>query len=290
MKKRTDKENFKDIVSLALASLLFAVSLNLFLLPGEVVIGGFTGIAVIINHFIDFPAGTMIFLMNIPFLLINSKFYGFDYLKKALAGIAATSLASDITAFISKSELFGEPLTCAVFGGLFMGAACGIIFDHGFTTGGTDGIAWLLKLKFRHISAAKLIFLADAVIVAASYFFIKSEEALLCSFISIYICSVVTDRIMSGSERGKLTFIFSARSENISKAIINTLGRGVTVLDAVGGYTGEKRPVLVCAVRHRELHKLKEIIASEDRGAFIITSDASEVLGRGFGKIQNVPK
>ncbi len=183
-----------DICVLISGSLLFAVSLDMFLLPAKIILGGFTGIATLLNLFFNFHIGAAIFILNIPFMLVNIKYYGIRFLFKSFVGIIITSTLTDIlSGFIYT---FSDPLTCSVFGGISMGVACGIMFSRGYTTGGTDLVAWMLKYHMPHISIGRLIFISDAAVIGAAAIVNRKFSGLLWSMITVLICSKSLDTTM----------------------------------------------------------------------------------------------
>lgn len=183
----------RDIFFVTVGALLFGVSLDVFLLPGKIVLGGFTGIATLLNIVFNLHAGTVILILNVPFAIVNVKYHGFRFLLKAFIGIFATSAACELLLFLPG---VADPLFCAVAGGALMGAACALLFTRGFTTGGTDLVAWLLRVKFDNFSIGTLIFLSDAVIILAAAAIIRSVEGLLLSVLSVAVCSLTLDTVL----------------------------------------------------------------------------------------------
>jgi uncharacterized membrane-anchored protein YitT (DUF2179 family) len=183
----------RDIFFVVLGALLFGVSLDVFLLPGKIVLGGFTGIATLLNIMFNMHASAVILILNVPFAIVNVKYHGFRFLLKAFIGIFVTSASCELLLFLPGVT---DPLLCAVAGGSLMGAACALLFTRGYTTGGTDLIAWLLRVKFDNISIGTLIFLSDAVIILAAASIIRSLDGLLLSILSVALCSQTLDMVL----------------------------------------------------------------------------------------------
>lgn len=183
----------RDIYFVAVGVLLFGVSIDMFLLPGKIVLGGFTGIATLLNILFKLRTGIVILILNVPFAIVNVKFYGFNFIFKAFIGILATSIACELLIFLPGIT---DPIFCAVAGGILMGIACAILFTRGYTTGGTDLIAWLLRVKFNKISMGTLIFLSDAVVILVASAFTRSFEGLMLSVLSITVCSLSLDIVL----------------------------------------------------------------------------------------------
>lgn len=267
----------RDIAAVAAGAFLFGASMNMFLLPAQIVLGGFTGIATLINIYTSFPVGVSIIILNVIPAIVNVKFYGIRFLFKTICGILATSLATDLLSFLPSTTT--DPIICSLLGGLSMGVGCGLMFTRGFTTGGTDLVAWLLKVKFRSVSLGKLIFAADATVIIAAAIITRSFDTLLYSAVTIFAFSKAVDLTSAGISAAKLAYIFTVKHEEIGARILEELGRGATLLTGEGVYTKEQRHILMCAVDRRELFKLKRIVSECDEGAFVIVSEAAEIIG-----------
>ena len=274
------RRDFYDAAAVIAGSLLFSASMNMFVLPARIVVGGMTGIATVLNLFWQLPIGLMIILLNIPLVILNTRKFGRDFLLRALAGIISTSLAVDLITIFPVT--ITDPLLCSLFGGVTMGAALGILLSRGYTTGGTDLVATLLRLRFRRVPLGSLIMLSDLVIIVGSAMASHDFDGIFYSVICIYVMGKVTDLVISGQRRAELAFIISGRPEELPGLISGRLGRGATLLYASGGFRGEDRRVVMCVVGKGELFFLKKLVAEFDRSAFVIVCPAGEVLGEGF--------
>ncbi len=271
-----------DAAAVIAGALIFSASLNMFLLPAEVVVGGLTGIATVLKIYFDIPVGTMIFVMNVPLVLLNAKFFGRKFFVQTIIGIAATSLASDlVTAF---PVTITDPLLCALFGGGVMGFALGILLSRGYTTGGTDLMATLLKIPFKRANLGTLIMVCDFVIIIGAALITKNYSGIFYSILASYIMGKVTDYVISGSQQAEMAFIISKEPEKLAELIAKRLDRGATIIEASGSFTKAPRPMLMCVVGKGELFHLKQLTSEHDPESFVIISRATEVLGEGFGK------
>lgn len=265
---------------------LFGVSMNMFLSPGKVVMGGATGIATVINYLVPtLPIGIMIMVINAPLLLLNAKYVGAQALFKTVSGIVVSSVMIDTLTFLPVT--MNDPLLCAVLGGVTMGAGAGMMLTRGFTTGGSDLAAVMLKRLFRRLTTGRIILIIDALVVAGSAIVMKSYEGVLYSAVSIFAYSATIDAVMGGAERAKVAYIVSTKYEAIASEITEKLGRGITLLTGSGWYTGEDKRVIMCVVKRHEEFALKMIIEKSDPAAFMILSDATEVVGMGFKSIED---
>jgi len=286
--KNTQVKNLiTDIVYVLAASILYAVGINMFLEPHTIIIGGLTGIATVINAIIPaFPIGTGILLMNIPLLLICWKVIGTKFVVKTLSGIACTSVIIDILNWIMiEIELpiiSTDPLISGIFGGICVGIAIALLLSRGFNTGGSDMAVILLRRKLKHIPYGKILMVFDGIVVLASAFILDNIMIILYSVITIIAETLILDYITVGFDRGKIAFICSGKHEEVAKALTDELERGITMLDSTGWYTKNRGYTLMCAIRPREVWKLKNTVKEIDPNAFIIFGDASEVAGLGF--------
>ncbi len=271
---------FSDILSVAAGALLFSLSLNMFLLPAGIVLGGFTGIATLIKLYFGVPVGLMILILNLPLIIWNTKLYGRGFLARTLVGLLATSIVSDAVTHFPVTVT--DPFLCALFGGLAMGAGCGILFVRGFTTGGTDLIAWAIKYRWKRLSTGNLIFLCDGIIIALAALVRWDFTGMLYSALAIYTSSRTVDFLLDGEKRARLILIFSRHQEGICRMLLTELERGVTIVKGVGGYTGEAKNILFCVVKPPELYRLKQKVQELDPAAFVVACEVSEVLGEGF--------
>lgn len=281
----------KDIMFYTAGSILCAVSVKMFTAPNHIAPGGVTGISTMLNYLFNLPIGLMGLLINIPIFLWAILQIGYKLVIKTITATVFVSIAIDLMG-ISIVPYSGSPMLAAIFGGCLEGAGLSLVFMRGATTGGTDLIARLLNSRVRFLSMGKLMFCVDVVIVAVSALVYKSIESALYALIDIFVSSRLIDTILYGTDigTGKVMFIISEKSCEIAREIINDVERGVTFLDAKGAYTGRESEVLLCAVRRYEVFKVKDIVRSIDKNAFLIVGDAGEISGEGFRTVRQDDK
>ncbi len=288
MKKTVINTLLTDFAYVLVPSFIYAVGISMFLEPHNIIIGGVAGIATVIHAVIPaFPIGTGIFLMNVPLLLICWKVFGTKFVVKTLGGIAATSIAIDalyvIMKWLDMPVVSNDPLISGIFGGICVGIAIAILLSRGFNTGGSDMAVILLRRKLKKIPYGKVLMVFDGIVVLASAFILPDGiMIILYSVITIIAETFILDYITVGFDRGKIAFICSTKHEEIARAIATEMERGITMLDSTGWYTHNKGYTLMCAIRPREVWKLKNTIKAIDPNAFIMFGDASEVAGLGF--------
>ena len=284
LKKETLLPRLRDFARetaiLLLGSVMFGLSVNLFIEPGQITMSGFTGISTTINHFFGTPIGIMMIFLNMPLLFLEWRRAGGAGVLRTGIGILFTSVAVDGLSFIRSD--FTDPLLCAVFGGLIMGAGGGLLLTRGYTTGGSDLCAFLLTRKFRRLTTGRAILLIDVVIVVGSSALMLRWTGLLYSFVAVWCYTTAFDRVLEGFGGAKLVMIISDKYEEIARQVSEQMHRGVTLLYGAGWYTGTQRNILLCVIKRSEQYALTNLARRADPRSFVILSNASEVLGEGF--------
>ena len=277
------KNSITDYIIIALGASLYAASVAVFTSKNNIAPGGLTGVAIMLNYLFSLPIGAMIFVMNIPLFLWAFFESGKGFLVKTMIGTALVSVFIDIFQVILPFYS-GNIMLAAIFGGALSGLGIGLIFARGGSTGGTDIIAVSLNKRFPHISTGRLMLISDAVVLTAAAIVYGNIESALYAGITIFVSVRVIDAVTYGTSRGngKLIFIISDSYETISREIIQKLGRGVTILNGSGAYTGNSKRVLMCAARPNQVVKITKGVKIIDKNAFIVVTTANSILGEGF--------
>ncbi len=284
MKKKNIRNLFSDLLQVSIASLLFAVGYNMFIDPAGIILGGATGLATVINRFVPtFSVGTWILFLNLPLVLICVKVFGIRFILRTVLGTVLSSFALDTFTFFPVPTI--DPLLSALLGGGIIGAALGLMYARGYNTGGADLLVFLLKRKVTRLSQGKIVLLLDAAVVLLSVVVFKNYLLIFYSAVTIYTEATVLDRVVKGFDRGQLVFIFSEKSLLVAEKIAENMGRGVTLIDTVGWYSGKNSKTLLCALRQGEVYALRKIIKETDESAFVVFTSASSIDGLGFEKI-----
>lgn len=267
---------------IAVASAIYALGFVWCYGPNHIAFGGITGVAQIINHiFPAVPVGVMAIVMNIPLFLLGWKLIGGRLLVSSLYAMFLSSIFIDILTPLYDWQPM-DPLLACIFGGLTLGLSLGLVFQQGATTGGTDLIARLLKLKLAWLPMGRLLLGIDlAVIVAAAVAF-RTLYAALYGLVALYVSTIVMDGVLYGMDTAKVAYIISDKNKEICDTIVRDLDRGVTILHGQGAYTGADKDVLMCAFKQREIAAIKAAVKEIDPAAFLIVCNAHEVLGEGF--------
>lgn len=268
-------------VQIVIGSVIAALSYPMFLVPNSIAPGGVTGVATILNHIVDWPVGMTSLALNVPLFILGYRSMGRVF---AFRSLVTTVLFSILIDFLPVGAVTTDPLLGSVFGGVLLGGGLGLILRAGATTGGSDMVARMVHARFQHISVGAFLMSIDFLVVLAAGFFIKVEYALY-AFISIYLSSRLIDTVMEGFRKQKACYVISKSYDLVKQELMEKLDRGVTLLHAQGGYSGEDRPMLLCILSAQEVGQLKAIVRQADEEAFVFITDAFEVLGEGFNKL-----
>lgn len=272
-----------DYLIIMVGSFLYALSVVIFTAPNNIAPGGITGVATMLNFLFGLPIGTLLFVINIPLFIWGAVENGIGFLVKTIVSTAFVSIFIDVlTPFLPVYS--GDMMLAAIFGGILNGAGLGIIFYRGGSTGGTDIVALNIHEHLPYISTGTIIFLADLAVLVMVFFVYNSIESVLYAIITIFVHIKVIDSISYGTSRdnGKLMFIITNEYDKISDTIMNSLERGVTLLDGEGAYSGEKKRIIMCAVRPQQVYKITSAVKTIDDKAFIIVTTAGAIRGKGF--------
>lgn len=266
-------------------NLCFALSLRLFLVDNNIVAGGFAGIATAINYLIDIPIGTIVFLMNLPFLLISLKVKGVSFTFITLTSSIVYSLAINILFFVPC--LVQDVYIAAVLGGALYGVACFLVLKANASVGGTDLISRLLLVKFRNMSLGKMYMIIDGMTVLVAVIVYKDLRAGLLSTIAIFTCSFITDKLIEGNQDARICYIVTENNPcQMSDVMMKELNRNITYQPCSGMYSREDKSMLIVVVKKQEVIKVKDLVAVLDANAFLFVAHASEVIGKGFPNCQ----
>lgn len=282
MKKESVREQMRSYVIITLACVLYALSFNWFYAPNDFTVGGFTGISQIINFFIPvLPVGVMIIVLNVPLFIVGLKKFGFAFLVKSIYTMALSSVLIDVVDVIHQFSPM-DPLLACLYGGVTLGVASGLIFREEATTGGSELGAWIVRSHVERLSIGNICLGIDLTIILIYAAVFRSLNNALYGALALYITTKVLDLVVYGQNTAKLAYIISDKYEEIMQEMI-ARDMGATLLNGKGIYTGSERPLLLCAVRNKEVVSIKRFIKELDPDAFFIVCDASEVLGEGFG-------
>ncbi len=275
-----------DIILIIAGSGVYALGVHCFTAPNNIAPGGVTGIATIISYVTGWNVGTLIALINIPLVIAGFVLLNKRTMVRTMISVAALSLMTDV--LFRNVPVYnadnGNGILAAIFGGLLMGAGIGLVYVREGTTGGTDIVNKIINRFKPEIKLGQISFLVNALVAGLGMLVYRDLNVVLFALVAIFVQAKVIDSLVYGGLEGKFLMIFSEKPHDIAERLLKQK-RGVTLLSGEGAYSGEQRQVVCIAVHKNEYVKVKRIVKQVDPEAFVIITGASEVLGKGFQKL-----
>lgn len=274
-----------NLIFIVLGTVFISVAINMFFSPNSLVVGGFSGLGIIIQNvtggIIDggIPISLTNIVLNTPLFVVAYFVLGKGYLGKTLFATVFFSVALEVTSFLPVYS--GDLMLIAIYGGIIDGIGIGFVLRAMASTGGVDLMASIIHKKVSYISISAIMFAINSIIIAFGFFVFGAERAMY-AIISIFISSKAINIILEGLSFSKAALIISEKSSEIADAIMEKHDRGVTALKGKGMYTGRDKDVLLCVFSRKEITGIKNIVRGLDPDAFIILTDIKEVMGEGF--------
>ena len=269
------------LIKTAIGCALFALGFDLFLMPGGMNAGGLSGLAMILVHVTGLgTVGLVSALMNIPLFVLGGMKIGKKFFLGSLLGMLFSSVFIDLFSILPTPQV--EPLIGAVYGGLICGIGLGFVFAAGVSTGGSDIIVRLLKLKWRHVPIGVISMCFDACVAVLTGIVYREVSSALYTGIAIYITGKIIDMVVYSFDYSKVALIITKEYEQVAQVISDKLERGATYLYGEGTYSRKETKVVLTAVKKQQIAELKELVVNIDPDAFIIVQEAHQVLGDGF--------
>ena len=263
--------------------LLFALGFDMFLEPNGLNAGGISGLAMILVHVLGFGSvGVVTALMNLPLFLAGGLKIGKKFFVGSLVGMATSSLALDL--FSKLPVLETEPLLASLYGGVLCGIGLGMVFATGASTGGSDIVVRLLKLRWEHVPIGTINIVFDLVVAVLTGIAFMDMSRALYSGVAIFVTGQVIDAVVYRFDYSKVALIVSPEYEKIAQVIAAELDRGATFLHAEGSFSRKDTKVVLTAVKKQQISELKRLVVEIDLNAFIVVQEAHQVLGEGFGR------
>lgn len=273
--------SWKQIGYLLAANVGYALALNLFYVGNNIAAGGLAGIGTVLNYFLSVPVGVTVFVLNIPIVLWGLTIKGKRYVLTSMITVGVYSAIVDALSFLPC--LTDDKIVAVVCGGILYGTAASFSVRARISSGGTDLLAKLLITKFKAVSVGQMLMMIDGSIVVLAILVYRNIEAGIYAILAIAVAAVVNDKLNSGFNKASVFYIFANKNlDKISKAILNDMGRGATLLEGEGLYSHAEKQILFVVVKPNEVPRLKAIVHKYDRSAFIILSSATEIIGEGF--------
>ncbi|MDO5725607.1 MAG: YitT family protein [Tissierellia bacterium] len=274
------KSKFNKILAIVIGELMCAIAITYFFVPHHLLSGGVGGLAIMIQYLTGYSSGIFFFLINLPLFFLGFKklskdFMIFTFMSSNLLSIYLMALKA-----LNLGYFVDDVLLSAVFGGVLNGVGMGIMFKNGTSQGGLDVVAIIARQEYNLNVSSVLMAMNFVIVTIASILFGATRG--MYTLMSMYIGYQCVDKVMNGLDEKKQIMIISQKSEEIAKKIMDDPHRGVTLFEARGAYTGEKKDVVYCVAYNRQVVKIKQILEEIDPSAFMSISDMVEVKGKGF--------
>ena len=280
------KKGMKTILWIAkiiLGCALFSAGFAFFLEPNHVNAGGITGLAMIVVHLLGFGnVGTLTLLINLPLFIVSGIKIGKKFFVGSLVGLLISSVMLDAFALLPHPEI--EPLVAGLYGGLICGGGLGIVFGAGASTGGSDIVVRLLKLKYEHVPIGTISMVFDAVVVVLTGLVFWDISKALYSGVTVFVCGQVIDAVVYRFDYSKVALIISKEHEKIAQQIDRRLERGATYINGQGSYSQKDIKIVLSVVKKQQVAELKRLVMEIDPDAFVVVQEAHQVLGEGFSR------
>ncbi len=275
-----------DYFLITLGTLLQALAIRLFLVPGHLVNGGISGLAQLINYYTKFPIGVMILIGNIPLLLLGWRHLGGRRfaIRTAYAVITVSFFTDILVLFLPAQGISTDLVLNTLYGGVLSGIGYGLVYRGHGTSGGTDILVRIIN-NWRSIPISQSYLITDSLIMLLGGLTYSWRNALY-AIIMLFISGIAAEITTEGPNVVRTAIIITAYPEQVSHSILADLERGVTALNATGVYTGTQRTMLYCVITRAEVNVLKSLVLEADPQAFIVIGQAHEVLGEGFKPLQ----
>lgn len=271
------------IVATIVGSAIFSVGFAFFLQPNDLSPGGISGLALVVVEVLQFGSvGTLSILINLPLFVLGGMKIGKRFFAGSLLGMLLSSVLIDAFALLEIPVV--DPLLSVLYGGVVCGIGLGIVFACGTSTGGSDILVRLLKLRYRNVPIGQISICFDAVVVFLTGLVFQDLHKALYTGITVFVCGKVLDAFVYRFDYSKVVLIVSREYEAIAYAIGTKLDRGATFLHAEGSYSHQETKVVLAAVKKQQITELKELVMEIDPRAFVIVQEAHQVLGDGFSR------
>lgn len=274
------QEKLKQNILFLIGPIITAFGISVFYLPNKIVSGGVSGISTILYHLAKIPPGLSFAVINILFLSISLKIIGREFVFKTLIGAANISLFVEI--FSLLPPMTDDIVLASIFGSLLYGFGIGLTFLSGGSTGGTDILSRLLQHFLPHIKIGRLLLFVDAAVIVSSLIAFRQINLALWGIVALFLSTFAVDWLIQKLNISKLAFVVTDKGLEVSKLLVSTSPRGVTIIDVVGAYTMEKKTTLMCALKENEIPEFQRKILDIDSEAFIIFSESQQIVGNGF--------
>lgn len=279
------KTLYKDVFAIVVGASLSALGVVCFTVPNNIAPGGVSGLSTAISAVTGIPLGVLAIGINIPLFLLAWRVFGLRPLVKTICATVLMYVLIDVLGAFDL-QYTGNRLLSAVLGGALLGAGIGVVYTRNISTGGTDLLGLIIQKKKPELSPGSIMMALDCAVVVIAVMVFQDIEVALYSIVTIFCTSKVIDAIMQGVDYAKMVYIITEKGEEMTAELIKNTHRGVTEVEAKGGYTGRKKSMLMIVVRRRDAAVLQKTVQTVDPEAFVIYTSATEVRGKGFKELR----
>lgn len=276
----TYKFDIYQYLMVAVGCAIFGAGVDAFVLPHKLVSTGVSGIGLMLHYMTNISIANLNVILNIPILWAAYRWLGTNVLVKALYGTAMFSLMVYVFDFLQYEMIVKDPIISSMLAGITTGVGLGIVYRVGGNTGGLDPIALIVR-KYYGLQMGSINSMINGAILFCAIA-VVGLEAVAITLISLYVTTIITNKVVIGFNQRKVAFIITYRTDEVCQVVINKVGRGATIIDGIGAYTKTPKQIVMVAVNLLQVNKLKEEVMAADENAFILISDAQEVIGKGF--------
>ncbi|MCR5557655.1 MAG: YitT family protein [Butyrivibrio sp.] len=276
------KKRVMEYLMITCGASLYGLATALLIDPNDIAPGGITGLAIVFNRLVPIGTGMWFYIMNIPILILAIWKFGIRFTVSTIYATTVISFVTDLASRYLSAYQIKDMILGVTIGSALCSIAMGLVFKSHATSGGTDVIIKILRIKYPHIKTGMLYLMTDVIVLMIAGFVFDDITKVLYSFISVMVTSYVLDLVLYGRDGAKLIYIISDKPDIITARLLEELDIGVTHVFAQGAYSGEKKKVIMCAIRKRLSPQAEDIVRDEDPNAFMIVSSASEIFGEGY--------
>lgn len=276
------KKRVMEYLMITCGASLYGLATALLIDPNDIAPGGITGLAIVFNRLVPIGTGMWFYIMNIPILILAIWKFGIRFTVSTIYATTVISFVTDLASRYLSAYQIKDMILGVTIGSALCSIAMGLVFKSHATSGGTDVIIKILRIKYPHIKTGMLYLMTDVIVLMIAGFVFQDITKVLYSFISVMVTSYVLDLVLYGRDGAKLIYIISDKPDIITARLLEELDIGVTHVFAQGAYSGEKKKVIMCAIRKRLSPQAEDIVRDEDPNAFMIVSSASEIFGEGY--------
>ncbi len=275
----------KEFFMLTVGSLVCSIGIGLFLDPNNLAPGGVSGISIILSSILPIETGTIIFLVNIPLVLLGFWKLGYKMMLRTFYCVVWLSFATNKMMLWFGEYSTDDKLIAALAGGVLVAIGIGIIMKMGSTSGGTDIIVRIIRKKYPQLKTNMIFSIVDFSIVVCSAFIFKDLVVAMYATIAVVAQNIVLDKVLYGSDEAKMIFIISDNSTLIAQKLLTDVNVGVTFIKGQGAYSQKEKDIIMAVVKKPLSPRVEEVVKEVDSSAFLIFTSANEIYGQGYKNI-----